>query len=103
MSSKRDHGDGGIDQRAPDRWRLRYRLHGRRYTKTVVGTKNAAQKELRRLLNEGDEGRAVAPKKLTVAAFLTDWLAGLHGLSAKTGERYDQLCRNQITPRLGDV
>ena len=47
----RSHGDGGIDQRGPDIWRLRYRVDGRRVTQTVrAPTKRDAQKELRRLL-----------------------------------------------------
>jgi hypothetical protein len=27
---KRDHGDGGIDERGKDRWRLGYRVGGKR-------------------------------------------------------------------------
>jgi integrase len=58
MSDKRDHGDGGIDerQRHPDgssTWRLRYRIGGRRFTQTVRGTKAEAKKELRRLIKSG--------------------------------------------------
>ena len=101
--SKRDHGDGGIDQRGPDRWRLRYRLHGKRLTKSFCGSKRAAQAELRRLVAEVDAGNAVAPETITVGTYLRDWLAGNHGLSGKTVERYRQLGERQIIPHLGDV
>jgi integrase len=101
MTSKRDHGDGGLDERGPDRWRLRWRIHGRRYTKSFCGSKRAAQAELRRLLSEVDAGVRVAPDKMTVAAYLRDWLGGHHGLSPKTVERYRQLAERQIIPHLG--
>ena len=54
--NKRGHGDGGIDARGVNTWRLRYRLNGRRYTKTVEGTKAQAQKALRDLLHVGGTG-----------------------------------------------
>ena len=54
MPGRRDHGDGGIDQRGPDQWRLRWRVGGKRYSKSFRGTKRAAQTELRRLLKSAD-------------------------------------------------
>ncbi len=103
MTSRRDHGDGGIDQRGPDQWRLRWRVGGKRYSKAFHGTKRAAQAELRRIISEADIGAAVAPVKLTVRQHLRRWLDGQYGLSAKTRERYEQLVGNQINPQLGDV
>jgi integrase len=41
--SKRNSGDGGIDQRGPDVWRLRYRDDGKRFTVTFHGTKAEAR------------------------------------------------------------
>jgi integrase len=101
MISKRDHGDGGIDERGPDRWRLRYRVGGRRYTKSFHGTKRAAQTELRRLLNSADDGQHVAPDKVTLADYLRGWLDSDSGLSPKTLERYCELAEQQIIPHLG--
>ena len=103
MTSRRDHGDGGIDQRGPDQWRLRWRVGRKRYSKAFHGTKRAAQAELRRIISEADIGAAVAPVKLTVRQHLRRWLDGQYGLSAKTRERYEQLVGNQINPQLGDV
>src|SRR5438045_5813527 len=91
MTSRRDYGDGGLDQRGDDQWRLRWRVGGKRYSKAFHGTKRAAQAELRRIVMEADTGAAVAPIKLTVRQHLGHWLDGMHGLSAKTRERYKQL------------
>jgi hypothetical protein len=45
---RRDYGDGGIDARGPNRWRLRWRVDGKRFTKSFHGTIGEARKELRR-------------------------------------------------------
>src|SRR5437016_1200962 len=104
MTSKRDHGDGGIDERGPDQWRLRWRVGSNRYSKAFHGTKKAAQTELRRLLKSADDGVHVAPDKVTLAEWADRWFAlqerrdgndagrrkrGL--LNARTLERYREL------------
>ena len=38
IARRRDHGDGGIDERGPDRWRLRWRVDGKRYAKSFHGS-----------------------------------------------------------------
>src|SRR5260370_37685257 len=101
MTSKRDAGDGGIDERGEHRWRLRYRVGGKRFTKAFHGTKRAAQTELRRLLKSADDGAHVAPDKMTLADYLRGWLDGDTDLSPKTLERYRQLAEQQIIPHLG--
>jgi integrase len=115
MIRKRDHGDGGIDARGPDHWRLRWRVAGKRYTKAFHGTKKAAQTELRRLLKSADDGAHVAPDKITLAVWVERWLAlqerrdgetvsqvrkrGL--VNARTLERYAELLRLHVVPTLG--
>jgi hypothetical protein len=108
MSDRRDHGDGGIDQRGEDRFRLRYWANGQRHTKTFRGTKADAKKELRRLLKSADDGAHVAPSKLTLAAWTQQWLALLQRpdgarrlIGRRTWERYDELLRLHILPTLG--
>jgi integrase len=64
--NRRDHGDGGIDERGNDRWRLRWRVNGKRHTKAFRGTLSEARKELSRLLKSADDGAHVAPDKLTL-------------------------------------
>ena len=34
MSKRREHGDGGIDERGPGSFRLRYRVGGKRFSVT---------------------------------------------------------------------
>jgi integrase len=100
-SGKRGVGDGGLDQRGPDQWRLRWRIGHRRHTKTIHGTKRAAQAELRRLLAEVEAGTAVDPSNVTVTDYLRGWLGSDRDLSPKTLERYRQLAERQIIPHLG--
>jgi len=100
-SGKRGVGDGGLDQRGLDQWRLRWRIGGKRYSKAFHGSKRAAQTELRRLLAEVEAGIAVEPSRLTVADYLRGWLGSDRDLSPKTLERYRQLAERQIIPHLG--
>jgi integrase len=98
----RDHGDGSIDARGTDRWRLRYRIGGKRYTKTVRGNITDAKKELRRLLTSGDKGEHVAPGKVTLAQWVETWIAlRRRKVNARTSERYAELMRLHVTPTLG--
>src|SRR5438445_5156479 len=115
MTSKRDFGDGGLDERGEDHWRLRYRVGGQRYTKAFRGTKRAAQTELRRLLKSADDGQHVAPVKITLGAWIEQWTALLErrdgedaapvrkrGLvNARTLERYAEMLRLHVLPALG--
>ena len=70
MSKKRGFRDGGIDQRSENSWRVRYRINGKRFTKTVHGTRSDAQKALRDLLHAGDTGDHVTPDKLTLGRWI---------------------------------
>jgi integrase len=100
MPSKRDHGDGGIDQLgSSERWRIRWRIGGKRYSKVLRGSKQAAQRELRRLIHE----EAQPDKGMTVGKYLRGWLDGDHDLAPKTRERYRQLLVHQVAPFLGNV
>src|SRR6266849_2744298 len=115
MTNKRDHGDGGIDQRGSDRWRLRWRVGGKRFTKSFHGSKRTAQTELRRLLKSADDGTHVAPDRITLGAWIEQWIALLErrdgddtatvrrrGLvNARTLERYAELLRFHVVPTLG--
>jgi len=100
---KRGHNEGGIDQRGPDRWRLRWRVDDRRFSKTVRGPKKAAQTELRRLLETADRGEHVAPARTSVAEYIRGWLDDNNHITPKTLERYRQLAEKQIIPHLGAI
>jgi integrase len=101
MTTKRAHNDGGIDQRGENRWRLRYRVNGKRYAKAFRGSLAEARKELRRLLKSADDGMHIEPEKTTVAEYLRAWLDADSSLAPKTLERYRQLAEQQIIPHLG--
>jgi hypothetical protein len=105
--TKRSHGDGGIDTRGENVHRLRYRVDGKRFTKTFRGTLTEARKELRALIRSGDTGEHVAPDKISVGAWLDQWIkAGAPGrrrekVSQRTLERYEQLLNTHVKPVLG--
>jgi integrase len=104
---RRSHCDGGIDERGENVFRLRYRIDGKRHAKTLHGTLTEARKELRRLIRSGDTGEHVAPNKITVTAWIDQWIkAGAPGrrkkkVSQRTLERYKQLLNTHIKPKLG--
>jgi len=126
MTGRRDYGDGSLEERSPNRWRLRWRVGSNRYNKAFNGSKRAAQTELRRLLKSADDGQHVGPDRTTLTAWVDQWLALLQrrqteassdrpakptnspsakrkrGLvNAKTLERYAELLRLHVTPTLG--
>lgn len=100
---KRGHGEGGIDQRGDNSFRLRWRVGGKRYTKSFTGSLTEARRELRRVLKSIDDGAHVAPDKTTLATYLRGWLDTDTDLSPKTIERYRQLVEQQIIPHLGEA
>jgi integrase len=109
MTRKRSHGDGGIDQRSENVWRLRYRIGGRRFTKTLHGTRSEAQKILRQLLFAGDTGDHVAPDKITVGQWVEYWISiGCPGnkrrkqVGERSTERYAELLRHHVVPAVGE-
>jgi integrase len=108
MVRRRGHGDGAIDRRGENSWRLRYRVSGKRYSKAFHGSLSDARKELRALVRSGDTGTHVEPDKITVAEWIRRWIAaGAPGRSQKKAgrrsvERYGQLMRCHVTPTLGD-
>jgi integrase len=106
---KRGFGNGTIDQRGPDTWRLRYRLDCQRYTVTFSGSKADARKELRRLIRTGDTGEHIEPDRMTLAQWIEHWISigcpgnkQRRGVTQRSVERYGQLLRCHVTPMLGN-
>ena len=101
------YGDGTLDERGPDIWRLRYRANGRRVTRTFRGTKRDAAKELRRLIRSNDTGEAVMPDRVTLGSWIERWLAaGAPGrkqrqVGRRALERYEEMLRCHVVPALG--
>jgi integrase len=105
---KRGRGDGTIDQSGEGSWRVRYRVRGQRFQRTVTGTKADAQKELRRLLHSGDTGEHVTPDKMTLGQWIDHWISiGGPGnknrkrVGQKTLEGYGHWLRHHVVPILG--
>jgi integrase len=105
MTKKRPHGDGGLQQRGENSFRLRYRVNGKRHETTFHGSPAEAKTELRRLLHSGDTGSHVEPTKETVGDFVASridqWEAS-GSLTARSAARYREILRHQIVPHLGD-
>jgi integrase len=109
MTRRRSHGDGAIDQRGENSWRVRYRVNGKRFTKTVRGTRLEALKALRNLLHAGDKGEHVDPDKMTVRQWIEHWLSigapsnkRRKAVGARSLERYTELLRCHVLPSVGD-
>lgn len=108
MSKKRGHGEGGIDDRGENVFRLRWRANGKRHTKTFHGTKVEARKEMRALTSKVDTGEHVDPSKITVGQWVDQWItAGAPGrkkqkVGQRTLERYEELLRVHVKPKLGE-
>jgi integrase len=105
--NRRPRGDGGIDERGPNSWRLRYRVQGVRHSVAFKGTKSEAKKKVRELLKSADDGTHVAPDKMTLGAWVEQWIAaGAPGrrqkrVGRRTLERYAELLRCHAVPALG--
>jgi integrase len=108
IMSKRSHGEGGIDQRGENSFRLRWRANGKRHTKAFHGTKAEARAQLRNQIGAVDRGDHVDPSQITVGGWLDHWLGiGAPGqrqeeVSERTRERYAQLLQEHVRPVIGD-
>jgi integrase len=106
--TKRSHGDGAIDERGDNTYRLRYRVDGKRFTKTFHGTLSEARKEIRALVRSGETGEHVEPVKLSVGAWIDQWIAaGAPGrkkerVGQRTLERYEELLNVHVKPVIGN-
>lgn len=106
-AAKRSHGEGGIDERGENIFRLRWRANGKRHSKTFHGTRTEARKELRALTRAVDDGSHVDPNKITVGQWTDQWIAaGAPGrkkqkVGQRTLERYEELLRVHVKPKLG--
>jgi integrase len=109
MTKRRSYGDGGIDQRGENTFRLRYRIGKQRYSVTFQGTLAEAKTELRRLLRTVDTKEHIAPDRGTLADWTQRWIeAGAPGQKRQavgdvTLEKYARLLRVHVLPVLGSL
>jgi integrase len=100
---------GHIRERSPGHWAIVLDLHdrsGRRRRKwhSFRGTKRAAERECARLITEMADQVYVERDRKSLNQFLdaweTDWVPV--NVSPRTAERYSELLRLYVRPRLGD-
>ena len=93
---------GHIWWRSPGSAELRWRQNGRTCTETVRTTsKKVAQARLRELMTAADKGTAIAPSKVTLAAFLDQRIA-IWNVGARTRENYENLAK-LVSAHLGSI
>jgi integrase len=96
------YGSGTIAPSGKSSWRIRYRLDGQRFAKTIKGSRTEAARELRRLLHDGDTGQHVAPDRVTFAQWVEQWLTLKERTTeGGTTERYAEILKGHIVPALG--
>lgn len=103
---RRGHGEGSIYQRQDGRWVGTLELgweNGKRRRKPVYGqTRREVADKLRTVQQRVKEGAPIPPERLTVGAFLNDWLVSVKGtVRPRTYERYESIVRRHLTPALG--
>jgi len=92
-------------RRDPSTWQLKWDLPAppgdRKFGyKTVIGTRDQAEAELRKVVQSLGEGSYVPPSGVTLAYWVEQWLAALD-VSARTREGYATLLRKHLLPHLG--
>lgn len=104
-------GRGSIYQRAKNTWRVELFLgvdpltkEKKRITRTVHGTKKDAERVLRDLAKQLDDGELREPTKMTVAEYLESWLETHKNKIAETSyDWYKMVCERHIIPVLGHI
>lgn len=108
MSARRSRGDGGLSWDSDrKRWvasvTVGYTPGGKRIFKRArARTKTEAQRKLKEIIRDYEDGLAIGPHNYTVADAVRDWLSyGLRGRSRATVEKCTILANTHIIPALG--
>ena len=102
---------GSVIKRGKSSWRVKldagHDTNGKRkyHVETVRGSKADANAVLAKRVAERGEGQLIERSAVTVAAYAQHWLTVISPsrTSGKTRERYGELIRTHITPRIGSV
>src|SRR5499433_321392 len=99
---------GHIRERSPGHWAIVIDVRdpegGKRKQRwySFKGAKRQAQIECARLIADIQQGTAVEPPRMTVAAFLERWIEHMQGqVSPRSHERYAELARKNLVPLMG--
>ena len=102
--------EGEIVARGPGRYMIRWPVdrdektgRPRAKSKTIKGTRRDAERELRKVLRSRDTGDYVEPSKVTLDAYLNDWLenAARPKVATRTYEDYAYMLERYVRPLLG--
>lgn len=107
---KKPRARGQIRSRGLDKWLVRVyigqdpKTGKRKYaSKTVTGSKRAAERKLTEMLHEVDQDSYVEPSKLTLSDFLEKWLEQKTDVSKGTHRGYARRVRLDVDPYLGHM
>ncbi|WP_019874379.1 site-specific integrase [Sporichthya polymorpha] len=108
MTARRSRGDGGLYwSESRGRWiaevTVGFSPAGKRIVRKASGrSKTEAQRKLKEILRDQDDGFAVAPRGYSVADAVNDWLTyGLSNRSQATRDKYKFLADGHVIPALG--
>jgi integrase len=108
MPVRRSRGDGGLYwNETRQRWIAEvttgFTPAGKRVVRRASGkTKTEAQRKLKEIIRDQDDGLAVVARGYTVADAVTDWLIyGLSNRTPATREKYTFLANSHVIPPLG--
>ena len=105
---RRGRGEGSIYQRADGRWAATIDLgwhNGRRVRKSYYGqTRKEVVDKLTLARRAMEAGARPGSDRLTVAAYLTDWLEAVRdGVRPSTWRGYESMVRHTLIPRPGRI
>jgi integrase len=108
MAARRSRGDGGLYwDRTRQRWiavvTVGYTPGGKRIVRKASGrTKTEAQRKLKEIIRDHEDGLTIAPHNYTVVDAVREWLRyGLTGRSPATVEKCTILANTHVIPALG--
>jgi len=103
MAKKRSNGEGSIRRRSSGNWEVQLSLEGHRLARTFK-THRECQDWLRKTRGQIDDGLTFASTKLRLGEYITDWImSSKTSLRQSTWIHYEQLIREYITPRIGQI
>jgi integrase len=106
---KRGSGEGNIRERSDGRWEARISVRsedGRLRRRSLYGaSRGEVQQLLVKALRDQQQGFSLAAHRLTVAAFLHEWLetTAKPSIKPRSHERFEQIIRLHIIPTLGSL
>jgi integrase len=103
--TRRISGEGMVRQRSDGRWEGRYRASDGRKRSIYARTQREAIDRLRAALNARDKGIRPVDQRLTVGAFLEDWVEHQVKPSRRpaTIESYAGAVRRYLVPAIGTI